>query len=155
MSLAIVSVFVHVTTWPAEQSCVHRLGRYGNDLVRWKVGRSLCGIPPRQARSPCFRSGWLSREGLAGRMLTSQSGLIVRRRRGAVVIIAPLFRTALASSGDVWMSSTIIWARAWLCVAGLWLVLFGSWSDGSEWACGFGAGVRCSMSGGDGVGVRL
>ena len=65
-------------------------------------------------------------------MLASQSGLIVRSRRGAVVIMAPLSRTALASSGDVWTSCTMVWARAWLCVAVLWLVLFGSGSDGGE-----------------------
>jgi hypothetical protein len=74
--------------------------------------------------------------GGAGRMLASQSGLLVRRRRGAVVIIAPLSRTALASSGDAWTSCTMVWARAWLCVVGLWLVSFGSWSDGGEGACG-------------------
>ena len=33
------------------------------------------------------------------------------RRRGEVVIIAPLSITALGSSGDRWTSSTIVWAR--------------------------------------------
>ena len=44
-------------------------------------------------------------------MLASHSGLIVKCRRGALVIMAPLSSTALASSGDVWTSCTIVWTR--------------------------------------------
>ena len=62
-------------------------------------------------------------------MLASHSGVIVRCRRGAVVIIAPLSNTALASSGDVWTSCTIVWARAKRLGAASGLLSSGSWSD--------------------------
>jgi hypothetical protein len=35
----------------------------------------------------------------------------MRRRRGVVVIIAPLSMTAFGSSGERWTSSTIVWER--------------------------------------------
>jgi hypothetical protein len=36
-------------------------------------------------------------------MLSSYSGFVKRRRRGAVVIMAPLSSTALESSGEIYM----------------------------------------------------
>ena len=50
--------------------------------------------------------------GGAGRMLDSHSGEVMRRRLGAVVIMAPLSRTALESSGEVWISWTNVCVRA-------------------------------------------
>jgi hypothetical protein len=35
----------------------------------------------------------------------------MRRRRGVVVIMAPLSMTALGSSGERWTASTIVWER--------------------------------------------
>jgi hypothetical protein len=45
-------------------------------------------------------------------MLVSYSGFIMRKRRGAVVIIAPLSRTVFESLDDVRASCTIVWTRA-------------------------------------------
>jgi hypothetical protein len=53
--------------------------------------------------------------GGAERIFDSHSGVVVSRRLGAVVIMAPLSRTALGSSGDVWTSWTTVWARAGGC----------------------------------------
>ena len=50
--------------------------------------------------------------GAAGRMLDSHSGEVMSRRRGAVVIMAPLSRTALELSGEVWISCTNVCVRA-------------------------------------------
>ena len=45
-------------------------------------------------------------------MLDSHFGEVMRRRLGAMVIMAPLSRTALESSGEVWMSWTNFCVRA-------------------------------------------
>ena len=50
--------------------------------------------------------------GEAVRMFDSHSGVVMSGRHGALVIMTPLSRTALGSSGDVWTSWTIVWARA-------------------------------------------
>ena len=57
----------------------------------------------------------MAEPGGAGRMLDSHSGEVMRRRLGAVVIIAPLSRTALESSGEVRISCAIVCPRASLC----------------------------------------
>ena len=77
-------------------------------------------------------------------MLFSQAGLVRSRRRGAVVIIAPLSRTAFESSGEVWMSWTMVWARACLSV-GCGVVSSSSDEDVSGsgwWGCGMAVGWR-------------
>jgi hypothetical protein len=48
-------------------------------------------------------------------MLDSHSGEVMRRRLGAVVIIAPLSKTAFESSGEMRMSCAIVCPRASLC----------------------------------------
>ena len=50
--------------------------------------------------------------GEAGRIFDLHKGVVVSRRLGAVVIMAPLSRTALGSSGDVWTSWTTVRTRA-------------------------------------------
>ena len=89
-------------------------------------------------------------------MLSSHSGFVKRRRRGAVVIMAPLSSTALESSGEIWTSWSMVWVRTW------W------WSGGGEWQwmiveiggrgidCGVGVGmawVFCCTRCGGGVGL--
>ena len=90
-------------------------------------------------------------------MLFSHSGLVMSRRRGAVVIMAPLSSTALESSGEVWTSWTMVWVRIWWwsVVAGLgsWLWSEGGVSVDERWDCGEEA--RVLGGGGDGVCARL
>ena len=90
--------------------------------------------------------------GGAGWMLFSQTGLVKSRRRGAVVIIAPLSSTALESSGEVWTSWTMVWARAYLSVG---CGLGSSSSDedvsGSGW-WRWGVGGGGMADGGEGFG---
>ena len=75
--------------------------------------------------------------GGAGRMLDSHSGEVMRRRLGAVVIIAPLSKTAFESSGEVRISCAIVCPRASLCsYSG------SSMSSGDEWCDDCGDGER-------------
>ena len=66
--------------------------------------------------------------GGAGRMLDSHSGKVMRRRLGAVVIIAPLSKTAFESSGEVRMFCAIVCPHVSLC-----LYSWSSMSSAGEW----------------------
>jgi hypothetical protein len=78
----------------ADEGCTVSVGHDGEG-VGGDVRSFLYGFCFHVAVAGC--SAW--RYG-AGRMLFSHSGLVMGRRRGAVVIIAPLARTALESSGE-------------------------------------------------------
>ena len=94
MSLMMVSWSVNVTTWPAETlSCTH------TRAVRYRLGTTDSGYDPiwdvSSTGSVSMLPYLMEIPGGAGRMFDSHSGVVVSRRRGAVVIMAPLSRTAL------------------------------------------------------------